>query len=462
MTRLHPAGIAVLALSALRGAAIPVLVAAVAAGGTSAVLRALGFALLAVVIAAATGYLTWRTKTYAVTERAIEARQGILSVRETVVPLERVQALDTVQGPVQRLFGVTAVHVQAAGGGEAGEIVLEALSPAAVAALRDAVGRRGEGTDATAAPAPDAVRSLSRRRLAVAALTSGQLGIILPVLAGATQLLDDVLGRDAERALERVGGLPDSPLALLGVLAVLLAAAWILSILGAVVAFANFTAVREGDRLLIDRGLFARREASVPLPRVQAVTVVEGLLRQPLGLAAVRVDVAGYAAEASAAQTLFPLVRRTEVEALLADLAPELAGADAPLERPPARARRRYALPPALLGALVGAAATRIPGLGAWPVLLAAIGLLAGLAAHRAAGWRLEPHRIAVRSRRLARRTVLVPRRRLQEHEVEQSGLQRRGGLASISIAAGAGTRAGVAHLDAAEARDLFAALAVR
>ena len=39
----------------------------------------------------------------------------------------------------------------------------------------------------------------------------------------------------------------------------LLVAAWLLSVLGAVVAFAGFTVTREGDRLRIRRGFLARR-----------------------------------------------------------------------------------------------------------------------------------------------------------------------------------------------------------
>ena len=226
------------------------------------------------------------------------------------------------------------------------------------------------------------------------------------------------------------------------------------------VAFAGFTVTRDGERLLIRRGLLALREAGVPLARVQAVTVLEGVLRQPFGLAALRVETAGYAQEAAAAQTLFPLLRLGEVEGFLEEMVPALAGAGGALEPPPARARRRY------VGPLVGAAlvpaavvAWVVPGAGVWPLIVLPLAAAAGWAAHRAAGWRLEPHRLMVRSRRVARRTVIVPRRRLQEHAVRQSVFQRRASLASLSVAAGAGTRTGVAHLEAAVAGRLFAEL---
>ncbi|HEX8102800.1 MAG TPA: PH domain-containing protein, partial [Solirubrobacteraceae bacterium] len=297
------------------------------------------------------------------------------------------------------------------------------------------------------------------RELLVAAATAGQLGVILPVLAAATQLVDDVYVNDDPR---RVAGglvlLPDTAGEIALAALALLAVAWIVSMAGAIVAFAGFSVTRTGDRLVIRRGLLARREASVPLARIQAVIVIEGLLRQPFGLASLRVEVAGYAREAAAAQTLFPLVRAREVEAFLAEMAPALAGDPAPLARPPGRALRRYALPPTLIAAVPALAAALVLG-SLWPLLAVLPAALLGPARFRAAGWRIEPARVTIRSRRLAQRTVLARRTRLQEHRLSQTPFQRRGRLATLALAAGAGTRARVAHLEEPVARELFAAL---
>ena len=121
--------------------------------------------------------------------------------------------------------------------------------------------------------------------------------------------------------------------------AALLVAAWLLSTLGAIVTFGGFTVTRDGDRLRIRRGLVSRNEATVPVGRVRAVRVVEGLLRRPFGLASLTVEVTGYAEEASAARTLFPLVRVRDVPAFLAEFLPEMADDVDGLERPPVACR---------------------------------------------------------------------------------------------------------------------------
>jgi putative membrane protein len=458
--RLHPAGIVVLGVGSLRELALPLGIAFVAtvfgSGGGQPITRAVVYAAIGAIIAMIAGYVRWTTTRWSVGEGRIRLRTGLLSEKETDVPLGRVQAIDTVHGPLQRLFGVRGVQVQTAGGAREAEITLPAVSPADVELLRAALRRRAEPAAAEAAPIAE--RRLGRGRLLVAALTAGQVGVLLPLLAAVPQLGDELWGNDIENAgREGMRLVPHSaPEWLLAGVAVILLA-WLLSTAGALLAFAGYTIARDDDRLRVRRGLLARREATVPVARVQAVRVVEGLLRAPFGLATVRAEVAGYAREHAAAQTLFPLLRRAEVEPFLAELLPELADGIDGLQGPPPRALRRYVLPPTAVLLVLGAAACVIaPGAAPWPLLAALPAAAYGAARFRAAGWRLEHRRLAVRFRRVARTTVLTPSARLQQHGTRQTVLQRRARLADLEIRVGAATRGHVRHLDAAVAGRLY------
>jgi putative membrane protein len=451
--RLHRAGIAVYAFGALREAAVPLIALIVVSGlggglDEGALLRGLGFMVLGLVAATVLGYWRWWTTSWWVTPEAIHHKSGLIGIKETDVPLTRIQSLDLEQGPVQRLFGVYSVHVQTGGGGAKGEIVLEATGDEEVRGLRALLADR---RPLPVAEAGGLERRLTRGRLLVAALTAGQLGVILPALAGFFQLLQSTFDEDdAVELIPQTVGV--AVLAAVG----LLMAAWLLSVAGSVVAFAGFRVTRQGDRLRIRRGLLARREATVPVERVRAVEVVEGVLRLPFGLAALRMEVIGHAKEAAAAQTLFPLLHRDEVRAFLDELLPELADDLDGLERPPARAARRYALPPAALGAAVGAAAWLFTPAGPW--VLPAVLLLGGhgLLRFRSAGWRLADGRLAVRSLMLARTTVLGRARDREWHEVRRHVLQRRARLADVFVAFGKRTGARVRHLEATTADALF------
>jgi putative membrane protein len=457
--KLHPAAIGVLALGALRDAALPIIVllfTAIAGDGldTGALERGAAYLVLGVAAASVAGFMRWRSTSYAVDEHGVHWQSGIVRKKQTTVPLDRIQGLDTVAGPVQRLFGVVAVHVQTAGGGAKGEVVLDAVGAEAVERLREAVrGRRPEVVeDAPAGELPE--RRLGRRDGLLAALTAGQLGVILPVLAGAFQLFTNLF--QDERGVEEASRLaPDTlggwELAIGG----LILAAWAISVAGSLVAFAGFTVSRDGDRLRIRRGLLQRTEVALPVRRVHAVRVVEGVLRRPFGLAALRVEVAGYAEEAAAARTLFPLLRRAEVEPFLAALLPELADDPINLEPPPARAARRYVLPRTLAGLVAGGGAWAVLGTP-WPLLVAPLLALDGWLDYRAAGWRLRDGRLAMRSRRLAWSTLLTPAARLQQHSIAQSPLQRRARLADLAVAVGKGGHAQVRHLELPVAAELW------
>ena len=61
--------------------------------------------------------------------------------------LDRIQAIDVHQGPLQRAFGVFAVDVQTGAGAKGGEISLPALTPdGRRGAARGAPGRRGRAS----------------------------------------------------------------------------------------------------------------------------------------------------------------------------------------------------------------------------------------------------------------------------------------------------------------------------
>jgi putative membrane protein len=463
---LHPAEIVLAALENLREILIAAVLGLLVGGGAGGMPPLAGamLALGGVVVAAVIGYVRWRHTTYSVAGEALHFRRGVISPDETSVPLGRIQAVDATQGPVQRLFGVQELHVQTAGGGSEGEIVLRAVSEAAGSELRAIAGL----PDPVARDLPE--WRLGLGALLVTAVTAPQLGVILPLVGVFAAAGDDVLfgGGEGEQLIDKL--IDDMGLLVLVVIAVA-GAALLLSFAGAIVAFAGFSLVRDGERLRIRRGLLARRAASVPLSRVHAVDVVEGVLRRPFGLASVRMETAGYRSEAAAAQTLLPLVRVRDVPRLLAEFVPALAetapqadAAAAPaLERPPARARRRYALPPALAGAALGAVLTAfVPA--AWPAvpLLALLGAAEGVLRYRSAGWRDDGRRLVVRGRVLARRTLLARVDRLQEHGLRASPVQRRASLADFEAAVGSGRTGRVKHLEAGVAGALFERLRPR
>ncbi len=398
------------------------------------------------------GYARWRKTGYWMADGALHYRSGLFTPDEKIVPAARVQSVDTATGPLQRLFGVVEVRVQVAGAADEDEIVLAAVTHEEAARLRLALGQP--------APAPPEERiALGMRGLLLAAATGPQISVAVSAVAGVYALLNNVIDveKDGEGLLSRL----DSVGAVALAAGLLLAAAYVLSFLAAIVVFAGFEVQREADVLRVRSGLLARRAISIPLARVDGVVIVEGLARGPLGLAALRLESAAHGGEQAAGRTLLPLVRRSEAEAVIARLVPELALTAGALERPPRRALRRFVLVPALAGGLAGALPAVALAPEAWPVapVLALAGALAGLRAHRACGVRLAGGVVVVREARLARRTLLARRRRLQEHALTYTPLQARAALADLRVTVGSGGQGRARHLERATADAVFGAL---
>ncbi|MDQ3676319.1 MAG: PH domain-containing protein [Actinomycetota bacterium] len=443
---LHYAAIAVEAVgSALQLAAAAALVAVVR-GGTPGTAAAL--ALLGIVISAVIAYVRWRATTYWLDDVALHYRSGVFTPDERVVPRTRVQALDTATGPLQRIFGVVEVRVQVPGAEDEDEIVLAAVTSEEISRLRRELGQAEPA-------APDVRVTLGSRDLLLAAITSPQISVAVSAVAGVFAFFNEVVDLSAgESLVDRL----DAPGEIALAAAIILAGGYVVSFVAGLVVFAGFEAERDAQVLRIRRGLLARRALSIPLQRVDGVVILEGLLRGPLGLAALRLESVAHGSEGASGRTLLPLVRRRDAEAVISRLIPLLAIEPGTLERPPRRALRQFVLVPAAQWGILAAVVALLWLPAAWPVAapLAAIAAVLGFRSYRAAGLRLAGDVVVVRETRLARRTLIARRHRLQQHELEQTVLQQRARLADLSVTVGSGGRSTAQYLESGTAQTAF------
>ncbi|MEV4421083.1 PH domain-containing protein [Patulibacter sp. NPDC049589] len=457
--RLHPAWVLTRTVAVLRGL-VPALI------GLAVGLRewALPAGVVLVVLVILLRIAEWRVTKYAVVDGGLRLRSGILARRERVVPASRISALDTSRGLVQRAFGLVSLEVQTAGGGKHAELKLDALTYEEAERLRAALGHAARTATAPEpqaptqprpafappAPGPPPVYAATGRQLVIAALTGPQLGLVGVLVASLfSQLGDAVPDSVTDRVGDELSGADAMTIVVLVVVGILFAAA--VSVVGTVLAFAEFTVVRDERRLRVRRGLITERTGTIPLDRIHGVRIVEGLLRRPLGYATVQVEVAGYRGDDEITRTLVPLVHRRDLPALLERMLPEVPWPAGPLTPPPPRARRRYWTIPVLLSVVpTVAAAVALPG--AWSlaaILIPPLGLALGDARFRGAGWSLGPETLAVRHQLLARTTLLSLARRAQHVDVRDQPFQRRADLATFDVVLATGRHGAVRHLDA-------------
>ncbi|MEN6349797.1 MAG: PH domain-containing protein [Syntrophomonas sp.] len=79
--------------------------------------------------------IRWRTWRYEVSEQEIDVLHGVFVKTRTLIPMVRVQHVDTEQGPLLRRFGLSSVTVSTA----AGSHEIPALADDVAARLRDQI-----------------------------------------------------------------------------------------------------------------------------------------------------------------------------------------------------------------------------------------------------------------------------------------------------------------------------------
>ncbi len=59
-------------------------------------------------------YLRWKKWRYSIDENEIDLKRGILVIQRTLIPLSRVQHVDTRQGPILRAYSLATVTISTA------------------------------------------------------------------------------------------------------------------------------------------------------------------------------------------------------------------------------------------------------------------------------------------------------------------------------------------------------------
>ena len=419
---------------------------------------------------------------YWLTPDSFVIERGLLFRRRRVISRARIQAVDLERGLLHRALGLTEVRVEALGGGDT-EGALPGIGPGMAARLREELvardpvrvlapdpgqprrEREGEGEAAAPAdthpPDPPPLVRLAGAEVVVAGLTESRLGAgVAAAWVGLEAVRQGAFSGWFGTPEDWVPILESLPwmavLVILGVLVLLfsLLLSFVLTVLG----YWGFTLHLRDDVLEVERGLLTQHRDTVSLDRIQAVRVEENPFRRLMGLASVKVVVAGRARSSTGSGTnvLLPVGPRAQAF----ELAARVAGWThlPPLHPMPAQARARRRMRAgiaAVVGGLAGPAllhpaAGGMAGLGAllpwnWSggmlLLAGGVGLGVGLVAlllaegaWRGLGWAEEKSHAAFREGTLERRTTLVPLSRLQSVEVVSNPFQRRRGLATLLI----------------------------
>jgi putative membrane protein len=484
--RLHPWSVLFLLAGQLRQFAVPVVIALVL-GSQSRETAWQIYALPVLVPYALFVVVRYLTFTYTFGDGELVIRSGWFFKNERHVPYSRVQNVDAVQNAMHRLLGVVDVRVDTGSQAEADATLSVVSWPAYEEMRRRVLDERSvaRGTDVGEGAADRTILALRPRDLAVLGLIENRAAVLVAALLGLlweTGMLGravsrvgiDVAGQGAVRRLlvsifrDRTLPFDDvlrAGAAIVGLLTVLR----ILSVIWAVMRLHGFRLTLAGADLRTEYGLLTRVSATVPMHRIQTLSVRRGLIHRWFDRASVGVETAGGDAAGQSArgrESLAPIINELELPALLRIVAPDLS-LENPVWRGPAAGafgrefRARLVL--ALIGALLSAAV-----LGWWAVAVLAFLVAWGWMSARIytahLGWAVIDGAVLFRTGWIWRHLTVARFTKVQAVSMTQSPFDRRHRMASVRVdTAGAGDashRVHMPYLPVETAAELYGQLA--
>ena len=319
----------------------------------------IAIAIAIVALSVVSSVITWRTRTWELTDAGIMLRSGLVTSRQLQVPYEHIHTVNMSSNLVERVLGLMTLDLDTGAASSEGEATrIRGLQAGIAEALREELFRRkaavlaDQGLDARTAdadasaeaddeasptapaPSPDACYTLTTAQLVFAALTEARVvaqavAFLILIVQGINLLQESELVNLSDVA----GDIAVLPVALLiGVAALLLALALIVgfavSFVMSLIGYAGYRAERAAGRISVERGLLSRTSHTVALERIQSINIRQGLIRQLIGYAEVRASVVGAIGSSDETSTadgvvLHPFIRVTEVDAFLASIAPD-------------------------------------------------------------------------------------------------------------------------------------------
>ncbi|KAB1191990.1 PH domain-containing protein [Haloferax sp. MBLA0076] len=409
-------------------------------GGIGAV-ALVGFAVLAI---AGYEFAYYQRFEYELTSDTLDIRSGVFSRRNREIPYRRIQNVDISRNVAQRLFGLAAVDLETAGGGGT-EGSLRFVTYEEALRIQKEVARLKRGDTAPDAPEPDrdVLFELTPRELAIVGALSFDLRLPGIVFLFATSVFPIA------------ASFVDVPIPTRGIAAgvvgaatiafLIAAASWVAGFASSVVNYYGFKLTRVGDELQYERGLIQHYTGSIPIDKLQTLTIEDNPLKRRFGYATLLVETAGYAPSADngasasrsrrGSEAAIPLATRDRVQALVE----EIEGVTEPsFERPPTRIRRRYVVRYLLaIGAIVLGlyGANTIFGGIPWytPLILAPVAAVAGVYQWRHRGRALTENHFVTRNGFWKREIRFVPYYRIQTTIETRTIFQRRWRVSTVT-----------------------------
>ncbi|PGO34328.1 hypothetical protein CN984_03430 [Bacillus cereus] len=383
----------------------------------------------------------WFFKVYWVENNILHIKHGVFVKKESYLNKDRVQNISTSSNVIYQMLGLTKLNIEVAGGGSEPEVMLAGIKEDEAKELIALLNKKRSAASEEVPMAEESktIYQLTMKEILVASITSGRFGLVfsglLLIYTEFNQFLPEWLINKVEAYV-----MDNGVYELIVMAAILMAISWVISTAGYALKYANFKIERNGNEIRIVQGLFDKKEFVLKLHRIQAITVKEGILRQPFGYCSVEVEVIQSIEAAGNEVMLHPFMKKKDVQQLLTylQLPYEIEEEIVPL---PKAALRRY-----IIMGWITSAVLAVPIAGASIYFKQNIALvtliplfivftLLAYAKYKSGGYMIRDNQLVMVHRGLAKYTGIMRRRHIQVVGYNQSYFQKKDELCTAAVA---------------------------
>ncbi|EJQ73612.1 MULTISPECIES: PH domain-containing protein [Bacillus] len=387
--------------------------------------------------------IKWYFKVYWVENNILHIKHGVFVKKESYLNKDRVQNISTSSNVIYQMLGLTKLNIEVAGGGSEPEVMLAGIKEDEAKELIALLNKKRSAASEEVPMAEESktIYQLTMKEILVASITSGRFGLVfsglLLIYTEFNQFLPEWLINKVEAYV-----MDNGVYELIVMAAILMAISWVISTAGYALKYANFKIERNGNEIRIVQGLFDKKEFVLKLHRIQAITVKEGILRQPFGYCSVEVEVIQSIEAAGNEVMLHPFMKKKDVQQLLAylQLPYEI---EEEIVHLPKVALRRYVImgwiTSAVLAVPIAGASIYFKQHTALFVLipLFIVFTILAYARYKSGGYMIRDNQLVMVHRGLAKYTGIMRRRHVQVVGYNQSHFQKKDELctAAVSVA---------------------------
>ncbi|PFD57148.1 PH domain-containing protein [Bacillus thuringiensis] len=398
------------------------------------------FLLVVLFIMAIFSAIKWYFKVYWIENNILHIKHGVFVKKESYLNKERVQNISTSSNIIYQMLGLMKLNIEVAGGGNEPEVMLAGIKEGEAKQLISLLHKKETTVkEEIEEEESKTVYQLTAKEVLAAAITSGRFGLVFSGLVLLYTKFDFVLPEGFTSKVEAYV-MGNGVYKLIVIALILMAISWIISTAGYVLKYANFKIERKGEEIRIVQGLFEKKEFVLKLHRIQAITVKEGMLRQPFGYCAVEVEAIQSIGAASNEVMLHPFMKKKDVQHLITylELPYEI---EAEIVHLPKTALRRYFimgwLISIILTVLIASVSIYFKQYIALFVILPLfiVFSLLAYARYKSGGYELRENKLTVVYRNFSKYTGIMRRRHVQAVGYNQSYFQRKDELCTTLVA---------------------------